>query len=156
MDYKLNNLPKEVLCNHSDLNDFPELMFGETRSGQVVFDATAYCQAVNIEELGYQTFSRVNKRYIEALLKNSQLAPNQLFYLNTNGHELMDISLMYLFLAFVNPDIFVYFNTIIGDAIERGIAFSDGFAVSLAMERLSAELLKEVVNLKSQNDGEGS
>ncbi len=151
MDYKLNKLSNEVVCDTILYNDFPQLMFGKLKNDRMVFDATAYAAATQMEDVSYQVFSRINKRYIEAILKMEQAERGLLFFENTDGHILMDISLSYLYLGFINPDIYIYFNVIIGDAIENGMAFSDGFAVTLAMERLPINILNEIIKVKQAN-----
>lgn len=145
MDYKITNLTEEVECNQQIFEDFNGLTVGRLADNDAVFDATAYCEANGLETADYRSFSRTNKRYIEALIKSGQIKREKMFYLNTNGHLLVNISLAYLFLAFYVSDIYVYFDSLINDIITDGVAFSDNYVVRLASERVPSEMLQTII-----------
>ena len=150
MDYKRNLLTKEVVCDKKLLEDFEGLMFG-SHDNQALFDATEFCLASKVDEVDYLTFSRQNKRYIEALITSGSVERGKMFYLNTNGHELIDVNLVFLYISFAVPTIFTYFNSIVGDAIAKGVAFSDGFVATLAAARIPSEILSEIINSRMSN-----
>lgn len=152
MDYKITALDKQLECNEQVLPDIPKLLFGQIKDGPLVFDSTAFYNNSNIEEIDYKAFQRINKRYIEGFIKNSPLKPSELFYMNTDGHVLMSHELTFLFLAFANPAFAAYFNGLIGELMSNGIAYSDGFVISLASERIPTEYLQQIIN--DRNNGQ--
>ena len=150
MDFKLNILDSRVVCDKSYVEDFPDVLFGETKTKNVLFDSTHYLMQKNMDNVDWRVFSRTLKPYIEQIAKTFELNRNLLFFLNKDGHILMQKELLWLFLAFADSNIFVYFYQLIGSAIEDGIAFSDGFAVRLASSRIPAEILRQMSESNEQ------
>ena len=144
MDYKINHIA-DVVCDAEFLPDIPDLKFHDFGSDTVVFNATQYCKAIEAE-FDWRTFSRINKRYIDSLAEMTDLNPSLLFYQCNNGDILISQGLTFIFLAFVNPDMTVYFNSLIADVMSVGIAFSDGFVYRLASSRLPADSLRQIIN----------
>ena len=145
MDYRINNIDKSVICDEQIIQDIPSLLFTEIE-GAVVFDATGFCLTNNLDEFDYRIFSRINKVYIEALIKETGLDKTKLFFAEKGKHTLVVQDLVFMFLAFVDSGICSYFNNILADAITNGVAFSDGFAVQLASQRIPTDILKEIIN----------
>lgn len=148
MDYRINNIDKSVICDEQVIQDIPSLLFTEIE-GVVVFDATGFCLTNNLDEFDYRTFSRINKVYIEALIKETGLDKTKLFFTEKGKHTLVVQDLVFMFLAFVDSGICSYFNNILADAITNGVAFSDGFAVQLASQRIPTDILKEIINKRN-------
>ena len=148
MDYRINNIDKSVICEEQIIQDIPSLLFTEIE-GVVVFDATGFCLTNNLDEFDYRIFSRINKVYIEALIKETGLDKTKLFFTEKGKHTLVVQDLVFMFLAFVDSGICSYFNNILADAITNGVAFSDGFAVQLASQRIPTDILKEIINKRN-------
>ena len=146
MDYKINTLKDQLECSEQALPDFPTLLFGTVPNGPLVFDSTAFYEANNIAEIDYKTFQRINKRYIESFINNIELKPTDLFFLNHDQHILMHHELTFLFLAFAEPTLAAYFNGLIGEIMANGVAYSDGFVLSMASHRIPTEVLQQIIN----------
>lgn len=151
MDYKITNLNKKVVCDQQLLPDIPTLLYGNINDGALVFDSTAFYESSSIEEINYVTFQRLNKRYIGGFINNTSLKSSELFFLNTDGHVLMNHELTFLFLSFANPTLAAYFNGLIGELMSNGVAYSDGYVLSLASEKIPTEFLQQIINERNDS-----
>lgn len=145
MDYKTTTLDHQVECEESLIPGFPELHFGDITENLTVFDSTAYYQERGIDEIDYHSLQRINKRYIESLIQYGDAKANDLFFLNKDGHILMNKELAFMFLAFATPMLAVYFNGLLGDIMANGVAYSDGYIMALASNRIPTYYLKEII-----------
>lgn len=148
----MTGLVKAVECEKTEIADFPSLKFGNLLNGQAVFDATRYYEEEKLEPIDYKIFSRICKVFISALVTRLELDERELFYLNTDGHILMHKDLAILFLQFSNPDVFAYFNQMIWELMENGIAISDGLVATLAATRVPNEVLQEIIDTRNANE----
>lgn len=155
MDYKTNILSKELETKENLLPEIQGLHFGIMQEDKAVFDYTAYFEENQLQYIDHKVFMRINKHFIEALIKASSKKTSELFYQNSNGHILVDTGLTFVFLAFANPEMLLYFNGIIMDAISSGVAYSDGFLYSMAAQRLPSEALNEIIK-ERENDTSGT
>lgn len=155
MDYKTNILSKELETKETLLPEIHGLYFGIMGEDKAVFDYTAYFEENQLQYIDYKVFMRMNKHFIETLIKPSSKNTSELFYQNSNGHILVDAELAFLFLAFVNPEMMLYFNGIIMDAISSGVAYSNGFLYSMAAQRLPSDTLNEIIK-ERENDTPGT
>lgn len=151
MDYKLNQLGKGVKCENNLLQDIPALGFTEVNE-TLLFDATDYCSMAGIDGFDWRVFSRTNKIYIEGLAKIIGLDTHKLFYQEKGGHILIIQDLVFLFLAYVEPSLSVYFNNLIADALTNGVAFSDSFAVQLASNRIPTDVMRQIINDRANGE----
>lgn len=154
MDYKTVILREEVKTDEMLLPDISDLRFGFLGENKAVFDYTSYIEDNNLPPVDYKVFMRLNKHFIETLTKSAHKKTSELFFQNTNGHILVAAELAFIFVAFVNPEMFLYFNGLLTDAMTDGVAYSHGFAYSLAVERLPSEILTEIIR-KRENDAAG-
>ena len=76
----------------------------------------------------------------------------ELFFQNTDGHILINKDLAILFLQFANPDVCTYFNSMIWELLENGVAFSDGLVATLAATRVPNEVLQEIIDTRNANE----
>lgn len=155
MDYKTTTLIKELETTENLLPEIQGLYFGSIGEDKVVFDYTTYFEENKLQYIDYKVFMRANKHFIESLIKASQKKTSELFYQNANGHILVAAELVFVFLAFANPEMCVYFNSLIADAISYGVAYSNGFLYSMAAQRLPSEALNEIIN-ERKNDATGT
>lgn len=153
MDYKTNILSEPLATDQNLLPEINNLHFGIMGEGKAVFDYTAFFEENNIKPIDYKVFMRLNKHFIESLIKPSGEKTSNIFFQNTNGHILVTAELVFLFLAFADPDLCVYFNNIVTDAVSDGVAYSTGLIYSLAAERLPTENLQEIINSRQNDTG---
>lgn len=146
MDYKTTTLDAQLECKEQLISAFPELQYGDISESLTVFDSTAFYTERNIEEVDYRTFQRINKRYIEGFIKYGGVKQSELFFLNKDGHILMNKELTFLFLAFAEPMIATYFNGLLGDIMVNGMAYSDGYIMALASQRIPTDILQQIIN----------
>ena len=133
MDYKISVLPQAIELKDSLIEDFSDLLFGTTPDGTPVFDATEYCNRVETEsQFNARVFMRNCKPFIEGFIKAGELDPSKMFYQNTDGHSLIHEQLVYLFLMFTSNVWLIYFNSLISDVINTGVAYSDSFLFLLS------------------------
>lgn len=145
MDFKTTTLNAQLECKEMLLPAFPQLHFGDINEDLTVFDSTAYYKEQELEEIDYRTFQRINKRYIESFIQYGAIERSELFFLNQDGHILMNKELAFLFLAFATPMIVTYFNGLLGDLMANGVAYSDGYIMSLASQRIPTNILKQII-----------
>jgi hypothetical protein len=150
MDYKLNRLAKELICDEVGISDVPALKFGHLENKQLVFNASEYLRTLERQD-DYRTFSRAMRFWIESLAKGYGVSTAELFYANPNGDELYHEILTHIFLMYVDPAIMVYYNDLVDDVMTNGIAFSDSFVMELAQSRLPAELFQNLKNDSKKN-----
>lgn len=151
MDYKTTILKTGVEVKDTFLADIPGLYFGVLSEDKAVFDFTAYVDENKLQAPDHKAFMRLNKHFIESLAKLSGKKTSELFYQNTDGHILIASELVFLCLAFVNPELLGYFNALVSDAITDGVAYSSGFVYSMAAHRLPSEVLNDIIK-ERQND----
>jgi hypothetical protein len=145
MDYKTTTLNSQLECKETLLPVFPELHFGEIAEDLVVFDSTAFYKERNLDEIDYKSFQRINKRYIESFIQYGDAKTSELFFLNQDGHILMNKELTFVFLAFAVPMLATYFNGLLGDLMANGVAYSDGYIMSLAAQRIPTDILQQII-----------
>lgn len=145
MDYKANILDAQLECSEQALSDFPTLQFGTVPNGPLVFDSTAFYMANGTDEIDYRVFQRINKRYIDGFVNNTEMKGTELFFINKDGHVLMNHELTFLFLAFAEPALAAYFNGLIGEIMANGVAYSDSFVLSMTSQRIPTNILQQII-----------
>lgn len=155
MDYKITILPNKVKVEEKLLPEIMGLYCSIINDDRAVFDATAYMEEAGIEPIDIKSFMRLNKYYIEKIAQGHNLKTSELFYQNTDGHYLVDFTLAFLFLAFVNPDMLRYFNSLLGYLFTDGVAYSNGFLFEQASRRLPTEVLQDIIEERKEEDGTG-
>ena len=151
MDYKINTLKTEVPCNEMMLQDIPLLKFGIV-DNRLVFDATAYCESQKID-FNVKTFSRGYRMLINILAQDNNISIGELFYQNKNGHILIDRELVFIFLACTEPNMLIYFNQLINDALTEGIALSDGYIASVINAKVPSNVLENIIQSRNNEKG---
>ena len=149
MDYKTTSLNEYLECNEHPIPEF-NLDYGKIPGRDIlVFDSTNYYAVNNLAEIDYKTFQRMNKRYIQGLIDDRNLSPSDLFFINKNGHVLMNSQLVYLFLMFAQPATTSYFSFMLEEIMDNGIGFSDSFVYSLASNKIPTEILQRIIEHRS-------
>ncbi len=155
MDYKTIILQEEVKVKETLLPEITNLSFGFLGEERAVFDYTAYIESNDLPPIDYKVFMRSNKRFIETLAKANKKRTSDLFYENRNGHILVAAELVFVFLAFVNPEMLLYFNSLLNEVITDGVAYSQGFVYSMAAQRIPSDALNDIIK-ERENGTEGS
>lgn len=155
MDYKTNILKKELKTDEILLPEIEGLTFGIINEDTAVFDYTAYIKNNSLPSVDYKVFMRTNKHFIETLAKSVGKSTAELFFQNTNGHILIAAELTFLCLAFINPDLCSYFNSLLTDVITNGVAYSHGFIYSLAAQKLPNEVMQDIIKERENDTTEG-
>lgn len=155
MDYKTNILKKELKTDEILLPEIEGLTFGLMDEDTAVFDYTAYIENNSLPTVDYKVFMRTNRHFIESLAKSVGKSTTELFFQNTNGHILIAAELTFLCLAFINPELCSYFNSLLTDVITNGVAYSHGFIYSLAAEKIPSEVMQDIIK-ERENDTAGS
>lgn len=155
MDYKITQLLKQIETKDTLIEDFQDLLFGTTPEGDVVFDATEYCE--KNKELGafnVRVFMRACKPFIEKFIQMESVRPGNMFFQNTNGHSLIIADLSFLFLSFVDSSLFMYFNDLITTIVNDGFAYSDSFLLQQTAQRIPTEVLERIIDLRKEKEDE--
>ena len=134
------------------IQDFPSLKFGTTPDKVVVFDATEYCYAEELNQTNHAAFGASCKIFIDRMLRNKNLTPSNLFFMTTDNHLLMNKGLTYIFLMFINSDVNDYFFGLIDEILSHGIAISDSYLASMVDERIPSEFLQAIIDTRKGDD----
>ncbi len=153
MDYKISVLPQAIELKDSLIEDFSDLLFGTTPDGTSVFDATEYCNRIETEsQFNARVFMRNCKPFIEGFIKAGELDPSKMFYQNTDGHSLIHEQLVYLFLMFTSNVWLIYFNSLISDVINTGVAYSDSFLLKQAIQRIPSDVMEKIIETRKEDE----
>ena len=125
------------------------MLFGKTSDGTTFFDATSYLQKQK-PSANLADFFTLFEVPIEALKKEYNLKDNNIHLINEEGHHLIESSLVYLFIAFVEPSFWAYMFDRIHEIFSNGVCLSDTYIFSLVRERLSKEVI-----MTAMNNGQG-
>lgn len=145
MNYKINNITKPIQCDEPVLPEFGSLLGGTTPDNVSVFDATAFCKTEGFNDCSATLFTKINRIYIERMIESGELNPSSIFYVTSEGHLLINQSLVYIFLMSISPAVFEYFFSIINDVMRSGMAFSDGYLINLIQSKVPTEYLKQII-----------
>lgn len=153
MDYKVNVIQNQVEVKDPLIEDFPDLLFGVIPDDIPVFDATEYCEKGEYgEQFNVRVFMRTCKLFIEGFVVAGELETNKLFYQNTDGHALIHEQLTYLFLCYVNKAWLIYFNSLLSDVINNGVAYSDSFLLKQTMQRIPSDVLEKILESRKEDE----
>lgn len=153
MDFKTTVLPKELKVTEELLPEVFGLFFGITPNGVPIFDYTEYIERNNLTPINYKVFMRTQADMIKTLASSTGRKTCDLFYQNTNGHILVANELVMLYLAFVNPQMLLYFNTLLTDILSEGVAYSNMFIYEIASNRLPSEAMQEIIKDRKNEAG---
>lgn len=145
-----------VKCEQAIIPAFPSLLFG-THSDTSYFDATSYLQQSE-SNLSVGDFFKQFDCQIQKLTAFYALPTDEtpLIILNTEGHQLINGCLCYLFLSYVEPHFCGYCNDIINNVMTNGVAISDSNLINFVRQRLSPEMLTEIWDGNGNSTSEAS
>lgn len=130
----------DLKCTEPLFPEFPEMLFGRQIDGQIFFDATAYIKSKRLS-LSVDAFLKKYEGPISDIISTLQLNEDGVCYLNTEGHILIESSLVYLFISFVNPPFLLYIFDRMDELFSNGFAVSDAYLLRKARQRIPTEVL---------------
>lgn len=134
-----------VKCDEILIPEFPLLSFGKHSDGSSLFDATSYLtqKAPNGQSTVEDFFLRFDFQ-IKAIATFYGIPIENMVFINSEGHQLIDGCLCYLFLSYVEPQFCAYCNDIVSELFANGMVISDTRLIALIKQKLSPELLKQI------------
>lgn len=134
-----------IICKEQAIPEFPHMLFGGANDGISYFNATLYLQNTKSSS-SVEDFLTQYQVQIEALANAYEIKPENICIQNNEGHFLIDGSLCYLFIAFVDPNFLAYMMDRINDMFVHGFCVSDTYVFGLAKRRLPKEALQAIIN----------
>lgn len=125
--------------------EFPDLLFGTTTEGISVFDATDYLQK-HKPSATVMDFFQQYEAPIDALINAYDIKEENICMLSKEGGILIDGSLVYLFIAFVNPDFLAYICDRMHELFNNGFCVSDSYLYEISPKRLGKEIIEAMSN----------
>lgn len=134
-----------IKCTEIAIPEFPELLFGTHFDGSKIFDATHYLHIKDPDgKLSVEDFFKQFSFQVNAIAKSYDIPADKLAYINTEGHQLIDGSLCYPFLSYVDTQFCAYINEMMDELFINGVVVSDSHLIALVKKRLSPELFKQL------------
>ncbi len=140
----------KLQCKEQSFPEFPNLLFGQSESGRPYFDATHYLSKMT-EPTPIQPFFNQYRYQIKSLCDTYEIQPDQVCLINEEGHYLIDGTLLFLFIAFVEPDFLAYMCDRIFELFAHGVTVSDTYLVSAARTRLSRTILSAISDYEEKS-----
>lgn len=156
MDYKTTALKKELEVTDQLIPEINGLYFVSVGEDSTLFDYTAFFQENEIDFIDHKVFMRIAKRWIEAISKQRGIATAEMFYQNKNGHILVASDLLILFLGFASADLYAYFTDLVLEALQNGVAYSNGLIFHLAAKKLPSDVLQQIIDSRNKEEQDGS
>lgn len=153
MNFKVNLIEKDVECKTALFEEL-NLLYGKVTIGDrsfIVFDATKYCISIEIE-FNIRQFMQLNARQLNIIAKDSGLDCNELFFISNNGSVYIIQEMSVLFLSSVDATLFAYFNEMIFDLLQKGVAISDKKIMELVMDRVPNETLEQIIESRNEKE----
>lgn len=135
----------DLKCDSISIPEFPDLLFGNALDDKgIYFDASVYLK--KHPQLSVQDFFEKFSFQIEAIAKSYELTERELVLINTEGHQLMNGCLCYLFISYVDPQFCVFVFEVLDELFTNGFVISDTNLLSLVRKKLSPEMLKQILD----------
>lgn len=145
MPFKVPGKPTATIPSEHSFPEFPDLLFGVTVEGISVFDATDYLQKAK-PSASIADFFEQYKAPILALVDAYNIKEDEVCMVAPNKHFIVDGSLVYLFIAFVQPDFLAYICDRMQQLFNDGFCVSDSYLYGFAKQRLSKEVLQKMID----------
>lgn len=138
---------ENITCTEQAFPEFPHLLFGDNTDKSIqYFDASEYLNKSGLNLYSAEDFLTAYSHPIGALVNAYELDPKKVCIENTEGHILIDSSLVYLFISYTNSDFLAYINSRIDELLRDGIAISDHHLLKMAKERIPDEVFLGIDN----------
>lgn len=152
MNYKINRLNEPIECKQVKFPDIEALKYnkitGSDGSSTDIFNATAFCDSTGAE-VDINAFMRTQKGYIDKLIQEEIVKADKMFFMDNENNVYIASGLEILFLMFASKEYLIYFQELMEDVLTTGMAFSDGFVLKMAMERIPNDTLQEVIQQRN-------
>lgn len=145
----------DLKCTEQMFPEFPELLFGRQIEGgatlaRVYFDASKFAESKGLPFTSVEIFLKAYEAPISAIIDTLKLPEADMCRMNTEGHVLIESSLLYLFISFVEPRFLLYIFDRMDELFATGFTVSDTYLLSRARVRLPMEVLTAIKDDASQ------
>lgn len=131
----------DLKCTEQLFPEFPDMLFGKQSDGvSLYFDTTKYLKSKRLS-CSVDEFLKSYEAPINAVISTLNLPEDEVCFLNTEGHILIESSLIYLFISFTDPTFLLYIFNRIDELLNNGFAVSDTYLLRKARERIPKEVL---------------
>lgn len=140
----------QLKCKEQSFSEFPNMLFGQSKSGRSYFDATYYLSKMT-EPTPIQPFFNQYRYQIQALCDTYEIQSDNVCLINEEGHYLIDGTFVFLFISFVEPNFLAYMCDRTFELFAHGVAVSDTYLLSAARSRLSKEVLTAINDYEKES-----
>lgn len=134
----------DIKCTERLIPEFPDLLFGKQSDGNSMYlDISAYAKSKGLSSSVADDFLKAYEKPIEDLVLQLQLPEAKVCSMNTEGHVLIDGSLVYLFISFVEPRFLLYMCDRMDELFTVGITVSDTYLAKNTLRRIPLEVLNQ-------------
>lgn len=137
-------------CTEVYYNEFPDLLFGTTNSGEMYFDATHFIsQKGDSTKHNVRQFEMLFIHWKKALCETYELSPEDIILMDDkNSHVLVHESFALLFVSYIDPVFGLYMLERISEMLLNGIVLSDTSILMMSKDRLNKKQLLDLANGK--------
>lgn len=134
----------DLNCSERLFPEFPELLFGRQPDGEAIyFDASNFAKSKKLSASTVDNFLKSYSVPIDAVVRTAQLNEATVCRMNREAHVLLDSSLLYLFISFVEPRFLIYMFDRMDELFSTGFCVSDSYLVNKTLSRIPMEVLKQ-------------
>lgn len=135
-----------LTCTEHLFPEFADLLFGTHTDGSVYFDASAFADSKGLGPSAVDAFFNAYSTPINAIISLSELRPADICTRNPEGHLLIESSLTYLFISFVEPRFLLYMMDRMNELFSQGITVSDTYLVTKMKSRIPKEVIMKLMD----------
>lgn len=135
----------DATCSEIIFPEFADLLFCTALDKICVFDATHYIESSKSKKTVEEFFDTYSSQ-IKSLLLSYADNSNFFYYINKDGHVLIDNKLCFLFLMYCDETFLRWCIEKIHDLFGSGIALSDNMLISHLVGRFSLETINQIYN----------
>lgn len=134
-------------CNQVFYGEFPEVLFGKSEDGSYYFDVTLLLERnENVSKTAIGSFCEDMKKTIGSLSRHYSIPPDEMIVLDSDSnHILAEESLVFLFLAYVDPDFLIYMLEGFSGLLRSGFAVSDSMLLAFVKNKFTKEELNTIL-----------
>lgn len=134
----------DLKCTERLIPEFPDLLFGKQSEGNKMFvDVSAYLESKGLSSSLVDDFIKSYEKPIADMLQLLQLDEADVCRMNTEGHVLIESSLLYYFISFVEPRFMLYMFDRMDELFANGVTVSDTYLAHQTLRRIPLEVLKK-------------
>lgn len=130
--------------------EFPDLLFGESESGIIYFDATRYIEFKGDDgKHSPIDFARKFSFWFENFREGYDIPDAGIMTTDeATGHVLIDESLALLFVAYIDPGFGLYMVERVSELLLDGVVLSDTRIMQMVRDRLSEDTINQLIKQK--------